>query len=213
MCIGKINNLGKIFETIKCFQVRERFPKNTMYTLKLTAVRRLIFLTLLIFLIVQIGNIYESYFHPSLHGITPNSLEEDDAYHDKYKDQVILATKSNEKTPTLRKIGINLNRHYDEIYQYKPRENQMITVALWGMRAYFTHVEEKGQGRLLCNFIKAADKDHVSRADFTVVNMNFLTQYQAAFPVRNASQKLILSYRESGGGWVSPPRGPPWATS
>ena len=76
-------------------------------------------------------------------------------------------------------------------------ENQMIVVALWGMAADFNHVEDKCQRRLFCNFIKAADKDHVSRADFTMVNMNFLTQYQAAFPVRNASQKLILTYRES----------------
>ena len=68
-------------------------------------------------------------------------------------------------------------------------ENQMIVVALWGMAADFNHVEDKCQRRLFCNFIKAADKDHVSHADFTMVNMNFLTQYQAAFPVRNASQK------------------------
>ena len=192
-------DLVKIFKSIQFFQVRELFPKNKMYrpTLKLAAIKRYTFLTLLIFLMVQIGNVYKIYFHPSLHGITPKSLEEDNAYQDTYKDQAIPGGKNNGKTHTLRKIGINLDRHYDEIYQYKLEENQMITVALWGMVADLNHIEDKCQGRLFCNFIKAADKDHVSRADFTVVNMNFLTQYLAAFPVRNASQKLILTHRES----------------
>ena len=173
----------------------------------MTAIKRYSVLILVIFLIVQIIVLYKHFLLPPRHGFIQDRFDENNTYQDKYEDQVILAQKLNRKTPTLRKIGINLDRKYDEVYQHRADEDQMITVAVWGKASNFDNAKDRCKGDLFCNFINAADKEQVSRADFVVVHMtsveSSLAQYQAAFPVRNTSQKLVLTYRESPAGLKS----------
>ena len=133
------------------------------------------------------------------------SVDNDTLTADISKTSVLLSpgagTTSDEEVPMLRRIGVNMDRQYQDANRQFVVEEQKITVVLWSKSAILVDIIMRCGPNCPCNYIKVNSREEAENADFILIKMTTvpadIKSYKDMFPETVPRHKLVLLHRES----------------